>query len=347
MSDYISKILVLNSGSQSLKYKIFDNNLKLIKEKKIEIKNPKDYQKVVKKELEKLGKYKKEILKVCHRVVHGGEKFRKPIKITKRVLKELEKYNKLAPLHNPFNILGIKIAMKIFSKTPQFAVFDTGFYDQLPEKAYIYALPEKLRKKYGFRRFGFHGISHEYAAKKGAKRINQPFKKLKIISCHLGGGASITAIKGGRAIDTSMGFTPMEGLLMMTRIGDIDPGILLQLGQTLSLKRTGQILNYQSGIKGICGISNMKQVLKKVKKGDRKAKLALKLFVYRIQKYIGAYFAVLDGCDLIVFTGAIGSGSKKIRTMILKNLTILKKSKKIFIETNEELMIAKKIKNYE
>ena len=237
--------------------------------------------------------------------------------------------------------------MKIFPKTPQFAVFDTGFYDQLPEKAYIYALPEKLRKKYGFRRFGFHGISHEYAAKEGAKKINQPFKKLKIISCHLGGGASITAIKGGRAIETSMGFTPMEGLLMMTRIGDIDPGIILQLCQTFSMKKVDEILNYESGVKGICGFSDMKQVLKKANKGDKKAKLALGLFVYHIQKYIGAYFAILGGCDLIVFTGAIGSGSKKIRTMILKNLTILKKSKKIFIKTNEELMIAKKVKNYE
>ena len=346
MHNHINKILVLNCGSQSFKYKIFDNNLKLIKENKIEIKDQKNYQKMMENELEKLGKYKKEILKVCHRVVHGGEKFRKPVKITKKILRELEKYNKLAPLHNPFNILGIKITRKIFPKTVQIAVFDTGFYNRLPEKAYIYALPEKLRKKYGFRRFGFHGISHEYAAKEGAKKINQSFEKLKIITCHLGGGCSITAIKNGRAIDTSMGFTPMEGLLMMTRIGDIDPGILLQLGQTFSLKRTDQILNYQSGIKGICGISDMKQVLKKVKKGDKKAKLALELFVYRIQKYIGAYFTILDGCDLLVFTGAIGSGSRKIRTMILKNLTILKKSKKIFIETNEELMIAKKVKNY-
>jgi len=346
MHHHIGKILVFNSGSQSLKYKIFDNNLKLVQEKKIEIKNPKDYQKVVERELEKLGKYKKEISQVCHRVVHGGEKFRKPVKVTKRVLTELGKYNKLAPLHNPFNILGIKIAIKIFPKIPQFAVFDTGFYGQLPEKAYLYGLPEKLRKKYGFRRFGFHGISHEYAAKEGAKRINQPFEKLKIISCHLGGGASITAIKKGRAIETSMGFTPMEGLLMMTRIGDIDPGIVLQLCQTFSLKRTDQILNYQSGIKGICDVSDMKQVLKKVKKGDKKAKLALELFIYRIQKYIGSYFAVLGGCDLLIFTGAIGSGSRKIRSMILKNLTILKKTKKIFIKTNEELMIAKKVKNY-
>jgi len=210
-----------------------------------------------------------------------------------------------------------------------------------------------LRKKYGFRRFGFHGISHEYAARTAAEKVKKKFNKLKIISCHLGGGASITAIKKGKVIDTSMGFTPMEGLVMMTRPGDIDTGIVLRLAEIFSLKRTNKILNFESGIKGITGENNMLEVLKKAKKGNKKAKLGLEIFIYRIQKYIGAYFAILGGCDLLVFTGAIGSGSLKVRNRICKNLNILKpasrqsgNTKILAIKTDEELAIAKKIKMF-
>ncbi len=337
-------ILVLNCGSQSIKWKLFDEKLNLKKKGKQEVFVSRKYQESLRQELTKLIDYKKDIKIVGHRVVHGGNKFREAIKINDKVLRELEKFNKLAPLHNPYNILGIKIAQKVFPKAKQVAVFDTGFYKDLPKKAYIYPLPEKIRKKYGFRRLGFHGISHEYVAKVAAKRIKKPFKKLKIITCHLGGGSSITAIKNGRAIDTSMGFTPLEGLVMMTRSGDIDPGIVLKLTENFSLKKIDKILNSESGLRGISGNSDMLEILKKIKNGDKKAKLALEIFVYRIQKYLGAYYAVLNDCDLLVFTGAIGSGSVKIRNMICKNLVILKNIKILAIETDEELAIAKKIK---
>jgi len=280
-------------------------------------------------------------------VVHGGEKFREPIKLTNRILKQLEKYNEIAPLHNPFNILGIKVSKEVFPRSQQFAVFDTEFYRNLPEKVYTYALPESLTRKYKFRKYGFHGISHEYVAGKAAKIVKKPLKKLKIISCHLGGGASITAIKYGKAIDTSMGFTPMEGLVMMTRCGDIDPGILLYLVKSSKLKvqSLSDILNCESGVKGICKLADMKEVLRAAEKGNKKAKLALEVFVYRVQKYIGSYFGILDGCDIIIFTGAIGFGSKKIREKIYKGLNILNNTKILAIKTDEEFAIAKKIKN--
>jgi len=312
-------ILVLNCGSQSIKWKVFSNDLKLKKEGSREIFKERSLAKILKEELKSINE---EITLVGHRVVHGGDKFKKPTKITRSILKELNQLCKLAPLHNPFNILGIKISKKVFPKAKQIAVFDTAFYASLPEKAYSYALPKELRKKY--RRFGFHGISHEYAVDKVDKKHDK-----KVISCHLGGGASITAIKNGKAIDTSMGFTPMEGLIMMTRSGDIDPGIVLELG-----KKAKYILNYQSGIKGISGYDNMLDLLKS------KNKLALDMYVYRIQKYIGAYNAILGGCDILIFTGTIGYGSAKIRKMVSSVL----KTKVIAIKPDEELAIAKKIR---
>jgi len=336
-------ILVLNCGSQSIKWKLFKDSLKLKKEGKGNVFNSGNYRKILTKELEKVSNYKKEIKIVGHRVVHGGNRFRKPTLINQRNLKELEKFNKFAPLHNPFNILGIRISQKIFPNSKQIAVFDTGFYLNLPEKASNYTLPKYIMKKNGFQRLGFHGISHEFVAKEAAKKVKKPFKKLKIITCHLGGGSSITAIKDGRAIDTSMGFTPMEGVIMMTRPGDIDAGIVLELAKSFSPKRVDEILNLESGLKSISGTKEMLEILRRAKKGNKKAKFALEIFVYKIKKYIGAYFAVLQGCDLLVFTGTIGWGSLKIRKMICKDLTILKNTKILAIEANEELAIAKKI----
>ncbi len=336
-------ILILNCGSQSIKWKFFDKDLKLKEEGKRDIFDSDSFEKILTEELNKLKEYN--LKKIGHRVVHGGEKFREPLKITEKSLKELEKFNNLAPLHNPFNILGIKTVNKVFPEAEQVAVFDTGFYIDLPKRASTYALPEKLREEYGFSRFGFHGISHEYAAREGAMRIKKPFSRLKIISCHLGGGASITATLNGKPIDTSMGFTPLEGLVMMTRTGDIDPGIVLELCKELSTEKVNELLNSDSGIKGICGMDDMREVLKKVSEGNKKAELSLDVFVYRIKKYIGSYFAVLGGCDLLVFTGAIGSGSAKIRKMVCGGLKILKNTKILAIDTNEELAIAQKIKN--
>ena len=217
----------------------------------------------------------------------------------------------------------------------QFAVFDTEFFATLPEKAFTYALSESVSNEFGFRKYGFQGTSHQFVSRK--------IKAKKIITCHLGGGASVTAIKNGKAIDTSMGFTPLEGLVMMTRSGDIDAGVVLELVREFTLDRTNEILNKESGIKGICGEGDMLKVLEKIKSGDKKAKLALDVFVYSIQKYIGSYFAILGGCDVLIFTGSIGSGSAKIRNMICKDLAILKKTKILAIETNEELAIAEKI----
>ncbi len=317
---------------------MFDNQLKLIKENKREVFNSKDFEKILKEELEKI---EEKIEFVGHRVVHGGEKFREAIKIDERKIKEMESFNKLAPLHNPFNILGIKIARRIFKKAIQVAFFDTAFYKDLPPVSYTYPLPDKVRRKYQFRRYGFHGISHEYASRKASQEIKKPFKTLKIISCHLGGGVSITAIKNGKVIDTSMGFIPLEGLPMMTRSGDIDPGIILEMVREMPLIKVKDILNSQSGIKGISGSGEMLEVLDRVKNKDKDSKLALDIFVYRIKKYIGAYFAILGGCDLLVFTGTIAK-SLKIRKMISNDLPFLKKI--VVVKTDEELFMAEKIK---
>ncbi|MFH1780429.1 MAG: acetate/propionate family kinase [Candidatus Nealsonbacteria bacterium] len=335
-------ILILNCGSQSIKYKIFDSKFKVLKERAIAIKHQRDYHPNLVKMLNELESFNGLIKVIGHRVVHGGLSFRDPICITPEILKKLNQYNKLAPLHNPFNLLGIQVALKVFPKIKQIAVFDTGFYKDLPEETVTYPLPESIRRKYGFQRFGFHGISHKYVAKiAGGERV---------ISCHLGGGSSITAVKNGKAIDTSMGFTPLEGLTMMSRCGDLDPGVVLELARTLSPEKASEILNHESGLKGICGLSDMKEILKKIDEGDKKAVLALKIFVYRIQKYIGAYYAILGGCDTLVFTGGIGAGSKKIRQMICQDLTILNKPNKVKILTvkpNEELAIAQELKEYE
>ncbi len=350
-------ILVLNCGSQSIKWKVFNlprgkagDKLKVAKEGKREVLDLNDFEKILEEEILKLKDF--EISKIGHRVVHGKNIFFEPAKITEEKLKKLETLNSAAPLHNPFNVLGIKICQKIFTNTPNIAVFDTEFYKNLPEKAFVYALPEELAEKFGFRKYGFHGISHEYVASTAAKAMADKKKSQKIISVHLGGGSSITAIKNGKAIDTSMGFSPLSGLVMMTRPGDVDDEIIFEIIKELGPERAKEVLNKESGMKGICGEDSMLKILDKLKAGDKKAKLALDVFVYQIQKYIGSYFAILGGCDLLVFTGAIGFGSSKIRNMICKDLKILnpsarlKAGTKIFaIKTDEELAIANKIKN--
>lgn len=341
-------ILVLNCGSQSIKWKLFDEKLKLLRNNKVQVFNSQDYESILRKELEELSSEKVDF--IGHRVVHGKDVFNSPTEITLENINELEKLSHLAPLHNPYNVLGIKTCLNIFKSVPQIAVFDTEFFKDLPAKAFTYALPESIVKEFGFRRYGFHGISHEYVAKQAAKRIKRPFNKLKIITCHLGGGASISAIKNGKAIDTSMGFTPLQGLVMMTRAGDIDSGVVLELVREFTLDKTNEILNKESGIKGICGESDMLKVLEKAKTGDVKAKLSLDVFTYSVKKYIGSYFAILGGCDVLVFTGTIGAGtpdnredSEIIRDMVCKDLDILKKTKILAIETDEELAIAEKV----
>ena len=334
-------ILVLNCGSQSIKWKVFGEKLKVLEQNEIQVLDSVDYDKVLASEISRLKDF--EIDLIGHRVVHGGGKFLEPIKINSKNLAELEELNYLAPLHNPYNILGIKMCAKFFNTSLQFAVFDTEFLKTVPEKAFTYALPEKVNREYKFKRYGFHGISHEFVSKKACAIAKKPFSKAKIISCHLGGGCSVAAIKNGKAIDTSMGFSPLSGVVMMTRPGDLDDEIIFNLVEKLGVEKTREIWNKKSGLKGVCGASNMLEIFEMIKSGDQKAKLAFDIFVYSIQKYIGAYYAGLGGCDLLVFTGAIGAGKSQTRDSICKNFNILNKTKILAVETDEELAIAEKI----
>jgi len=343
-------ILVINSGSTSLKYKVFTQrrgaaaSLRELDSGYIENIGSKgqvkDHEQAFKSVLGSIDDLES-IQAVGHRVVHGGEEFIKPTVINKQNLRRLEKYNKLAPLHNPANIQGIKACFKLLPGTINIAVFDTSFYQSLPEEAYRYALPEKYYKKYGIRRYGFHGISHQYVVNQAQGRG----KKLKAISCHLGGGCSVTASKGGRAIDTSMGFTPLEGLMMMSRSGDLDPGVVtfLQREAGLSTKAVDELLNYQSGVLGVAGEKDWLKLLQKMRQGNKKAKLAFDMFCYRVKKYIGAYQAVLGGLDTLIFTGAVGSGDPATRRRICAGLPFLKGVKVVAVETNEELAIVKEV----
>jgi len=326
-------ILVLNCGSQSIKWKVFNEKLKVVQEGRRNVLAQENFQEILAEELNKIDRTKVNL--IGHRVVHGGGIFTKSTEITSNNIGQLEKISNLAPLHNPFNVFGIKKCQEVFGGVKNVAVFDTEFFNDLPSYVYTCALPEEIVKECGFRKYGFHGISHEYVASKT--------KAKKIITVHLGGGCSITAIKNGKAIDTSMGFTPMQGLIMMTRAGDIDSGIVLELVKKYGLDRTNDILNKESGVSGICGEKEMLKVLDKVKAGDKKAKLAFDVFVYSAKKYIGSYFAILGGCDALIFTGSIGSGLKITRNAICKNLDILKNTKIMAVETDEELAIAQKI----
>lgn len=332
------KVLVINSGSTSLKYKLF--YLEDLKEEKsgyiqnIGQEKVKDHKEALEIALKEIGNLER-IKAVGHRVVHGGEKFVDTTKINPENLKKLEKYNNLAPLHNPANLMGIKAALNLLSNIPNFACFDTAFYKDLEKKVYRYAIPEK----FNVRRYGFHGLSHQYVTEK-YKDSNS-----KIISCHLGGGCSITASVGGKAVDTSMGFTPMEGLIMMSRSGDIDPGIItyLQKKDNLSAEEIDRILNFESGVYSLCGEKDWLKVLERVKEDDGKAKLAFDMFCLRVKKYIGAYFAELGGLDALIFTGSIGSGDERTRQKICEDLPFLEEVKIEAIKTDEEKMIAQEV----
>ena len=337
------KTLIINSGSFSFKYKLFNEGFDLEKEGNVKTGNTTTEEKF-KEALKEIGDTS-EIKAIGHRVVHGGRKFTKPTKITPDNLKELEKYNTLAPLHNPYNLAGIQAAFNLLPDIPNIAVFDTAFYKNLPEYAKIYALPLKYYEN-GIQRFGFHGTSHKFVAEEAAKKLEKPLDQCNLITIHLGGGCSITAIKEGKAIDTSMGFTPLEGLVMGTRAGDIDAGIIIQIlkEEKISGDDLDKLLNQESGIKGISGYDDFRDLLNGIEKGESNAKLAFDIFVYRIKKYIGAYFAILNHIDAIVFTGAIGSGKEITRNKIIEGMKILENVPSFAIETNEELAIAKEVK---
>ncbi|MEK7544633.1 MAG: acetate/propionate family kinase [Patescibacteria group bacterium] len=286
----------------------------------------------------------KKLRGIVHRVVHGGKKYTDPIIINKKNLQELEKLEELAPLHNPYNIAGIRAAQKHLEAFPHIAVFDTGFYKTIPEKAFRYAVPEDWYQKFAVRKYGFHGTSHEYVVKEALKLLKKK-NGAKIISCHLGNGCSITASISGKAVDTSMGFTPLEGLIMGTRSGDIDPGIAEFVTKKLkkNIEEITHMLNKESGLKAIGGETDMRNILAKAQRKNPRALLALEMFCYRIAKYIGAYTAVLGGLDALVFTAGIGENVARVREKVCKYLAFLNLKKKIFvIKTNEELAMAEK-----
>ncbi len=349
------KILVLNCGSSSVKYKLIESdNKEVLAEGGVEkiglpdsflkFKRPDgsketivvdmpDAKEAVRQVLKVLADPKEGVIKsydeiqaVGHRVVHGMEKFNKSVLITPEVIEKVKECYPVAPLHNPANITGIEAVTDILPSVPQVAVFDTAFHQTMPPKAYMYALPYEDYEKYGVRRYGFHGTSHRYVSRRACEFLGLPYEKQRIITCHIGNGASITAIRDGVSVDTSMGLTPTEGLMMGTRVGDVDPGALVYLMKRLNLDADGlmKLINKESGVAGVSGISSdMRDIEAAVAAGDEKAILALDMYEYRILKYIGAYAAVLDGVDVIVFTGGVGENQTGTRQVVCDHLKYL------------------------
>ena len=267
-----------------------------------------------------------EITAVGHRVAHGGENFKQSVRINAEVKKDIEKCIEMAPLHNPANLKGILSIEAILPHIPQVAVFDTSFHQTMPPYSYMYAIPYDYYEKSKIRRYGFHGTSHKFVSQKACRYLGRDFYNINIITCHLGNGSSIAAIKKGRSVDTSMGFTPVEGLMMGTRCGDLDLGVMLYImeKENLSLKEANNVFNKKSGLLGISGISyDMRDVETAADKGNDRAKLALDMFAYRVKKYIGAYAAAMGGLDLLIFTGGIGENDHETRRKVLEGLEFL------------------------
>ncbi len=349
------KILVLNCGSSSIKYQLFDMKLNNVIAKGLvdkiglkgsAIKHKRTGDSEVKLEGEILdhqqgieyllgiltsSKYGSieninDINAVGHRVVHGAEDFSGSVKITDEVIEALEKASDLAPLHNPPNLKGIYAMKQLLPDVPQIGVFDTAFHQTMPEHSYLYAIPYVLYEKYKIRRYGFHGTSHKYVSAKACEILDVDIKKQKIITCHLGNGSSVAAIENGKSIDTSMGMTPTEGLMMGTRTGDLDPGALLYMAskEDTSIKYTSTLINKFSGLIGVSGVSSdMRDLEEAANNGNVRAALALDMFAYRVKKYIGAYAAALGGVDILVFTGGIGERDPETRKKILNNMEFL------------------------
>lgn len=389
-------ILVLNCGSSSVKYKLIDvDNKKTLAEggvekvglpgsflkfklpdgekKTLEMPIP-DHRKAINDILNILTdatygciKSFDEINAVGHRVVHGGEKFNKSVKIDDEVIAKIKECYDVAPLHNPVNMAGIDAITELMPGVPQVAVFDTAFHQTMPKEAYMYALPYELYEKYAIRRYGFHGTSHRYVSRRACDFLGLPYDKQRVITCHIGNGGSITAVLDGKSVDTSMGLTPVEGLMMGTRVGDVDPGALtfIMYKEHLTTKQLSDLINKKSGVAGISGISSdMRDIDAAIEKGDERAKLALDMYIYRIIKYVGAFAAVLNGVDVIVFTGGVGENQQMLRKRVCDHLSYLgvkidddvnfssrgeeklisasdSKVKVVVIPTDEELMIAR------
>jgi len=390
------KILVLNCGSSSIKYKLFDMNSKNVmaqggiekiglKGSFLKITTPDNRKVILEKNIpeHQIGvefilsvltskengclQSLREIDAVGHRVVHGGEKFNSSVLINNAVIDQIEECIELAPLHNPSNLIGIRAVENVLPGIRQVAVFDTAFHQTMPPKAYIYGLPYSYYEKYGIRRYGFHGTSHRYVSKRACDVLGIKYEDQRIITAHIGNGASITAIKGGKSIDTSMGMTPVDGLLMGTRSGEIDAGVLTFISEKerLSAKKISDLLNKKSGVLGVSGVSSdMRELSAACEQGNQRAILAMDMFNYRIHKYVGSYAAVLGGLDLLVFTGGVGENQWTTRTDVCKNLEFMgikldeskntgmcgkemiistpdSKVKVMVIPTDEEFMIAK------
>ena len=388
------KVLVINCGSSSLKYQLIDSESENVLAKglcerigidgrlthkptgkdKVEIEAPMpDHTAAVSLVLQHLTdpvcgviSSLSEIGAVGHRVVHGGEKFAASTLLTDEVLEQIEKCNELAPLHNPANLIGIDACKKLMPGVPQVGVFDTAFHQTMPKKAFLYGLPIEYYEKYAVRRYGFHGTSHSYVSKRAAEILGKKPEDLKVIVCHLGNGASVCAVKNGKSVDTSMGLTPLEGLIMGTRSGDLDPAILeFVAGKTgMSLSEVLTVLNKKSGVLGMSGVSSdFRDLDAAVKEGNQKAKDALDTYYYRVAKYIGAYVAAMNGVDVICFTAGAGENDAHLRKSICEYLGYLgveiddeknacrgeervittdnSKVKVMIVPTNEELAIAR------
>lgn len=352
---YCMNIFVINSGSSSIKYQLFrmpsENPVCSGLVERIGLENAvithKTYkgskEKIIKRSLDlpnheagllevkllltdpEIGVIQNpaEIQAVGHRVVHGGESFSATIIITAEVKAEIKKLFPLAPLHNPANYLGIEVAEKIFTQAKQIVVFDTAFHQTMPEEAYRYALPNSFYTDYGIRVYGFHGTSHKYVAEQAAQYLNS--KASKLITVHLGNGCSITAVRNGQSVDTSMGFGPLSGLIMGTRSGDIDPSVIFHLINQLGYdpEQVSTLLNKRSGMLGLGGFSDMRDIGKAIAAGDKHAKLALDLYAYRLKKYIGSYTAILNGLDALVFTAGVGENDTTVRELVCRDLSYL------------------------
>ncbi len=392
------KILVINCGSSSLKYQLIDMKNEEVIAKglaerigiegsvlkhqpgnsdKITIERPMPTHKEAMQTLvdaltdKNYGVIKDmgEIAAVGHRVVHAGEKFAYSVMLDEDVMNALKECIEIAPLHNPPNIMGIEACRDIMPNVPMVGVFDTAFHQTMPKEAYIYAIPYEFYEKYKIRRYGFHGTSHKYVSERAAEMLGKPLEELKLITCHLGNGASVAAVKYGKSVETSMGFTPLEGLAMGTRSGDIDPAIIKYLAdkENLSVAKVDEILNKKSGVLGISGVSSdFRDVEGAADNGNERAKLALDVYYHKVKKYIGAYMAIMNGADAIIFTAGLGENSPETRRDVCKDMSFLgieideaknkvrgkevdlskdgSKVKVLLVPTNEELMIARDTK---
>lgn len=390
------KVLVINAGSSSLKYQLYDmTNESVLAAGRVErigmdssilvhephhtdevkeVSEILEHTTAVRKVLDKLVDAEVGVLKsiseidaVGHRVVQGGDLFNQSVIVDTEVKAGIRSLFDLAPLHNPAHMMGIRAVEMNMPNVPQVAVFDTAFHSTMPEKAFMYAIPKVLYKKHKVRRYGFHGTSHDYVSKQAAEVVGRPVEDLKIITCHIGNGASLTAVDGGISVDTSMGMTPLEGLMMGTRSGDLDPAIVpyVMMKEDLTVNEVNSMLNKHSGLQAISGVSSdMREITEGMEQGEPNSTLAFEMYVYRLRKYIGSYAAAMDGVDIIVFTAGVGENSAVIRQHTCEKLTFLgvdidpelnkirskhprristpnSKVEVLVVPTNEELMIAR------